>query len=156
MPGRYGLGPDLRGEFFSGPSVSVQGAWFATPYWGVGGRLAVTNLRVSVNGVSQNDNLECASAYAGFYFSYPFSIRWMLGGKLLGGIEHYKECRTERVTFGERNGLSFGTGFSATYIATQNLGVRFMIDYDCAPPVVRGSRERLHKLSFGLGVSAVF
>jgi len=67
-----------------------------------------------------------------------------------------KECRTERVTFGERNGLSFGTGFSATYIATQNLGVRFMTDYDCAPPVVRGSRERLHKLSFGLGVSAVF
>lgn len=156
VPGRYGLGPGLRGEFFSGPSVSVQGAWFATPYWGVGGRLAVTNLRVSVNGVSQNDNLECASAYAGFYFSYPFSIRWMLGGKLLGGIEHYKECRTERVTFGERNGLSFGTGFSATYIATQNLGVRFMTDYDCAPPVVRGSRERLHKLSFGLGVSAVF
>ena len=75
---------------------------------------------------------------------------------LLGGIEHYKECRTERVTFGERNGLSFGTGFSATYIATQNLGVRFMTDYDCAPPVVRGSRERLHKLSFSLGVSAVF
>lgn len=116
----------------------------------------MTNLRVSVNGVSQNDNLECASAYAGFYFSYPFSIRWMLGGKLLGGIEHYKECRTERVTFGERNGLSFGTGFSATYIATQNLGVRFMTDYDCAPSVVRGSRERLHKLSFSLGVSAVF
>ena len=116
----------------------------------------MTNLRVGVNGVSQNDNLECASAYAGFYFSYPFSIRWMLGGKLLGGIEHYKECRTERVTFGERNGVSFGTGFSATYIATQNLGVRFMTDYDCAPPVVRGSRERLHKLSFSLGVSAVF
>lgn len=31
-----------------------------------------------------------------------------------------------------------------------------MIDYDCAPPVARGSRERLHKLSFSLGVSAVF
>ena len=93
------------------------------------------------------------------FFIYPSPdtlFETVSGGKLLGGIEHYKECRTERVTFGERNGLSFGTGFSATYIATQNLGVRFMTDYDCAPPVVRGSRERLHKLSFGLGVSAVF
>ena len=49
-----------------------------------------------------------------------------------------------------------GTGLSATYLATQNLGVRFSTDYDVAPPVVRSSRERLHKLTFGMEVCAVF
>lgn len=155
VPGSYALGPQTRGEFFSGPSVGVQGAWFMSPYLGVGGKFSVTNLHVGINGVSQNDNLECASAYAGLYFSYPFSIRWLLGGKVLGGFEHYKQCRTELFTFGQRDGAAFGTGISATYIATQNLGVRFTTDYDCAPPVVAGA-GRLHKLTFGLGVSAVF
>ena len=49
-----------------------------------------------------------------------------------------------------------GTGLSATYLATQNLGVRFSTDYDVAPPVVRSSRERLHKLTFSMEVCAVF
>lgn len=43
-----------------------------------------------------------------------------------------------------------------TYLATQNLGVRFSTDYDVAPPVVRSSRERLHKLTFSMEVCAVF
>ena len=42
------------------------------------------------------------------------------------------------------------------YLATQNLGVRFSTDYDVAPPVVRSSRERLHKLTFSMEVCAVF
>lgn len=50
VPGRYTTAPGMRTEFFSGPSVGVEGAWFASPYWGVGGRLAVANLRVAVNG----------------------------------------------------------------------------------------------------------
>lgn len=38
----------------------------------------------------------------------------------------------------------------------QNLGVRFSTDYDMAPPVVDGSRSRLHKLTLGLSVCAMF
>lgn len=143
-------------QFLSGPAVSVQGAWFATPYWGFGGRMSCTNLRVKVNGVTQNDNLECASMYAGPYFSHPFSMRWLVGAKLLGGCEIYKPCRTDFRRLERRAGFSFGTGLSTTYLATQNLGVRFSTDYDVAPPVVRSSRERLHKLTFSMEVCAVF
>ena len=139
-------------QFLSGPAVSVQGAWFATPYWGFGGRMSCTNLRVKVNGVAQNDNLECASMYAGPYFSHPFSMRWLVGAKLLGGCEIYKPCRTDFRRLERRAGFSFGTGLSTTYLATQNLGVRFSTDYDVAPPVVRSSRERLHKLTFSMEV----
>lgn len=156
VPGAYTPRPGLRTTFFSGPTVGVQGAWFASPYWGVGGRFSVTNLRVSVNGISQTDDLECASLYAGPYFSYPFSMRWLVGAKLLGGVEHSKSCRTDRYELGRCTGASFGTGVSATYIVTQNLGVHFSTDYDCAPPLVRGSRARLHKLTLGMTVCAVF
>ena len=72
VPGSYTPYPGMHMQFLSGPAVSVQGAWFATPYWGFGGRMSCTNLRVKVNGVAQNDNLECASMYAGPYFSTPF------------------------------------------------------------------------------------
>lgn len=74
VPGSYTPYPGMHMQFLSGPAVSVQGAWFATPYWGFGGRMSCTNLRVKVNGVAQNDNLECASMYAGPYFSHPFSM----------------------------------------------------------------------------------
>lgn len=72
VPGSYTPYPGMHMQFLSGPAVSVQGAWFATPYWGFGGRMSCTNLRVKVNGVTQNDNLECASMYAGPYFPTPF------------------------------------------------------------------------------------
>lgn len=73
VPGSYTPYPGMHMQFLSGPAVSVQGAWFATPYWGFGGRMSCTNLRVKVNGVAQNDNLECASMYAGpSIFPTPF------------------------------------------------------------------------------------
>lgn len=72
VPGSYTPYPGMHMQFLSGPAVSVQGAWFATPYWGFGGRMSCTNLRVKVNGVAQNDNLECASMYAGPIFPTPF------------------------------------------------------------------------------------
>lgn len=105
VPGSYTPYPGMHMQFLSGPAVSVQGAWFATPYWGFGGRMSCTNLRVKVNGVAQNDNLECASMYAGPYFSHPFSMRWLVGAKLLGGCEIYKPCRTDFRRLERRAGL---------------------------------------------------
>lgn len=118
--------------------------------------MSCMNLRVKVNGVAQNDELECASVYAGPYFSYPFSMRWLVGAKLLGGCEIYKPCKTDLRKLESRAGFSFGTGISTTYLATQNLGVRFTTDYDVAPPLTGASRQRLHKLTFGIGVCAAF
>lgn len=80
VPGTYTPYPGMRMQFLAGPTVGVQGAWFASPCWGFGGRMACTNLRMKVNGVGQNDNLECASLYVGPYFSYPVSMRWLMGG----------------------------------------------------------------------------
>ena len=60
-PGSYLPYPGMRTSFKAGPTVGAQGAWFASPYVGVGGRFAVTNLEMTVNGVPQDDNLESGS-----------------------------------------------------------------------------------------------
>ena len=100
--------------------------------------------------------LESASIYVGPYFSYPISIRWQIGGKLLTGYEFYKGVETHLHDLPSRNGIAFGTGVSMNYLAMQNLGVRFMADYDLAPSISRSSNQPLHKLSFGIQVCAAF
>ena len=68
IPGSYTPYAGMHTDFKVGPTVGVQGAWFASPYVGVGGRFAVTNLEMNVNGVPQNDEFECCSVTAGPYF----------------------------------------------------------------------------------------
>ncbi len=156
VPGTYNPYPGMQTKIFSGPTTSVQGAWFASPYWGIGGRLACSNLRVEVNGQIQDDNLESASVYIGPYFSYPVSLRLQIGTKLLAGYEFYKACKTRQYEIPGRKGMAAGTGFSLNYLAMQNLGVRFSTDYDLAPPLFRASTQPLHKLTFGIEVCAAF
>lgn len=40
VPGTYEPYPDMRMQLLAGPAVQVQGAWFASPYWGFGGRMS--------------------------------------------------------------------------------------------------------------------
>lgn len=156
VPGSYMPYPGMRTEFKAGPAVGVQGAWFASPYVGVGGRFAVTNLEMRVNGISQDNDFESSSLAAGLYLSYPLSARWLLGSKTIGGYEHYKRYKTDQYDLGGRGGFLLGTGISSTYLANQNFGIRFAADYDMAPPFVAGSRQRLHKLTLTLEACAVF
>ena len=156
IPGSYTPYAGMHTDFKVGPTVGVQGAWFASPYVGVGGRFAVTNLEMNVNGVPQNDEFECCSVTAGPYFSYPLSTRWRIGSKLLCGYEHYKPYTTSGYRIEGRGGFTVGTGFSSTYLVNRNLGVRFTADYDVAPPLVSSSCEAMHKLTLGMTVSAMF
>lgn len=156
VAGRYHPFAGQEVTFSTGPTVNVQGAWFMSPYLGIGGRFGVSNINLKVNGVAQTETLSSIAGYMGAYFSYPMTARWLMGGKLLGGYEYYKSCMTDGGELGNRGGGAFGMGSSLTYIASQNLGVRFTMDYDLAPPMVDGSRERLSRLTFGLGVSAQF
>lgn len=154
--GNYRPQADMDLSFATGPTVSVQGAWFASPYVGVGGRLGVSNMNLRVNGVALSEHLESASAVGGLYASYPVSARWLVGSKLLAGYEQYKSCDTGVGRIGDRGGVAFGTGFSMTYVAYQNMGVRFTADYDAMPAVSNTSRQYLHRLTFGLELSAMF
>ena len=66
-------------RFAGGPTVGVRGAWFATPYVGVGGRLAVGSMRLAIDSEAQNESQYGASVAVGPCFSYPFTARCAVG-----------------------------------------------------------------------------
>lgn len=141
-PGSYLPYPGMRTSFKAGPTVGAQGAWFASPYVGVGGRFAVTNLEMTVNGVPQDDDLESGSALAGLYLSYPLSVRWLVGSKLLGGYGYYKSCNTDLQKLGDRGGFVLATGISSTYLASRNFGIRLSVPTDSLWPGQGRERRR--------------
>ncbi len=154
--GTYALLPGRSGYFTSGPTVGIRGAWFATPRVGIIGRLSAGNMRVTIDDVAQNEAQHSASAAAGPCFSFPFTSRWLIGAHLTGGYEYYQRMRSDFGDLGDRGGALIGTGCSMTYATNRHLGVRFSVDYDLTSPVLRGSDEWMHKLTFGLEVCAMF
>ena len=54
------------------------------------------------------------------------------------------------MSFCDRDFRELRNGYAA------NFGVRFSADYDLVSPVLRGSEEWLHKLTFGMEVGMLF
>ena len=155
-PGNYRFPTGGRFMLRSGPAVSISGAFFASSYIGVGGRLSVTDLEQLVDCRPQESSLRYAAALGGVYGSYPFSARWLAGGRFLCGCGFQRNERCAAFPKSGREGFTFAAGLNSTFLATQNLGVRFSADYDCAPPPVTGIRKRLNLVSFSLEACAVF
>lgn len=155
-PGSFRLRSGERLSLRSGPSASISGAGFFSPWLGVGGRLSVTDMELLTNETPSGSSLRYASAMAGLYGSWPFSARWLLGGRLLGGCGFHRNEAAGSLPAGRREGFAFGAGLGSTFLATRNFGVRLSLDYDMAPPAVAGAGRRLHLATFSLEACAVF
>lgn len=155
-PGSYSLPTGGKFMLRSGPIVSVSGAFFVSPYVGIGGRLSVTDLEQLVDCKPQESSLRDTAALGRVYGSYPFSARWLAGGRFLCGCGFQRNERYATFPKSGREGFAFAAGLNSTFLATQNLGVRFFADYDCAPPPVAGIRKRLNLVNFSLEACAVF
>ena len=135
----------------AGSTAGVEGAYFFTPYVGVGGRVTVTNTQIITDGnVAEDHTFDAVSGYAGAYFSLPLTPRWQIGTKALAGYVHYPRLRLKSMNIGTRDSATFGTGVSATYRATDHYNARFFIDYNLLPSHSRGSREWMSTLAAGL------
>ena len=135
----------------AGSTAGVEGAYFFTPYVGVGGRVTVTNTQIITDGnVAEDHTFDAVSGYAGAYFSLPLTPRWQIGTKALAGYIHYPRLRLKNMDIGTRDSATFGTGVSATYRATDHYNARFFVDYNLLPSHSRGSREWMSTLAAGL------
>lgn len=149
---------DERTEFrtSSGSSAGVEGACFFNPHIGAGGRFAVSNTAVVVNGdEAEDDTFDAISLCGGAYFSYPLSTRWLVGGKLLGGYVHYPRLKLSGQTVPAKNGVCFGSGLSLTLRVGAYYGIRFFLDYDLMPSHSAGSSEWMNTLTCGASFSIV-
>ena len=135
----------------AGSTAGVEGAYFFTPYVGVGGRVTVTNTQIITDGnVAEDHTFDAVSGYAGAYFSLPLTPRWQIGTKALAGYVHYPRLRLKNMDIGTRDSATFGTGVSATYRTTDHYNARFFVDYNLLPSHSRGSREWMSTLAAGL------
>ncbi|WP_346699515.1 hypothetical protein [uncultured Alistipes sp.] len=88
--------------------------------------------------------------------SWPFSARWLLGGRLLGGSGFQRNEAAGTLPAGWREGFALGAGLGSTFLATRNFGVRLSLDYGMAPLAVAGAGRRLHLATISLEACAVF
>lgn len=154
MPGRYRGPSGCRLAFGAAPAAYVRGAWFATPYVGIGGRAVASRAHVRIDGTDSGGTIESLSAGAGPSFSYPLSAQWLVGAHLTAGWERSRSCRTTVGALGGRDGFLFGSGLSMTGVVGECSGVRLSVDWDSVPPLVKRG-GRLHRLTFGVGVAFV-
>ncbi|MBS7155034.1 MAG: phosphatase PAP2 family protein [Sanguibacteroides justesenii] len=140
----------------SGSAVGVEGAYFFNPYIGLGGRFAVSNTSIIVNNEDAEDNtFDVMSLCGGMYFSYPLSSRWLVGSKLLGGYVHYPRLTLSNQTIPARDGGCFGSGFSMTFKAKEQFGVKFFLDYNLLPSHSKSSNEWMNMLTNGVSIAII-
>lgn len=134
----------------SGSTAGIEGAYFFSPFVGVGGRLMASHTRVIVNETIAADNsFDTHSLSGGAYFSYPVSTRWLIGTKLLAGYVCYPELDIVGQTIPSRHGVTFGSGVACTFRAKRHYGMRFFLDYNLAPSQSRHTAEWMNTLTFG-------
>lgn len=156
LPGTYSMESGSTLDLSTGSNAGLEGAWFLSPYIGIGGRFSIANMGVTLDNVAQEESLDLISGYAGAYFSYPMTARWLLGSKALVGYNYFASCDLDTTTIGGRGRIGVGTGVSFTFLAKDNLGVKFFVDYNLLPSATRPSRESMHMLTLGSSVSVVF
>lgn len=146
----YDIDPQTAFATASGSTTGIEGAWFATPYVGIGGRFTATTTAIIVNGNEAADNtFDHLRLAAGGYFNLPLSIRWSAGTKLLAQWTHYPRLELKDLTVGARDAIGLGTGLSLNFRATDHYNMRFFIDYDLLPSHSSGSHEYMNFLTLG-------
>ena len=153
----YALDGQTTMRTSAGSSVGAEGAYFLSPYVGVGGRVTLANTAVITQRTqAEDDRLEALSASAGAYLSYPLTARWLLGSKLLGGYTYYQALSLTHQTLPARGGLNVGTGLSLTYRIQPHSAVRLFADYTLQPALSRQGDSHLHTLVAGLSLAVLF
>lgn len=163
MPIRFGFSSDIKLKASPGTNVGFQGAWFANRNWGVGGRLSVASMPLSLTkpipdyaspevyyqvDALESGPLDIISGYVGPYLSVPLSSRCLWSTKLLVGCNFipsnsinllYKENQSPEIKKQEiahvnhSYNIGYGTGSSVSYVLKQNLSVRVFMDYNVIP-----------------------
>ncbi len=147
---KYDIDENNTFETSSGSSVGLEGAYFFNPFVGVGGRFAVTNTALILNGDQAEDNaFDALSACGGCYLSYPLSRRCLVGSKLIGGLVHYPRLSLSSMTVGARSGFCLGSGLSFTFNANKYYAMRFFADYNLLPSHNKASKEWMNTLACG-------
>lgn len=134
----------------AGSCTGVEGAYFFTPRWGWGGRVAASNTFLLANGEGVNTQPVNIHTFAtGAYYSHYLSPRWLFGGKAVVGGAHIPRLESSQIQQPCSFSWCFGTGVSFTFKARQNFGLKLFCDYNYLPFSRQKKASPLHLVSPG-------
>lgn len=144
-------------ETSTGTTLGVEGAYFFSPYIGLGGRMSISNMQYILNGNEAPENtFNFYSLYVGPYFSLPLSPRWRVGSKVLIGSVYYPANEVDNMFIQKNNGLAAGTGFSIDYQVKSRLATSLFLDYNVQAPHSTLNGEYIHLITLGARASVRF
>lgn len=163
MPHHISLSPEIKFNTSTGSTVGVEGAYYITPYVGIGAELLASSVPMRIqDGLSvstlkrtlpsdafiESGAFNTITTSLGVYFSLPISRRWYLGSKLLAGYGNFQgngvdavwndsetreEVRSDFLKMKHANFFNAGTGISLSFWAKKNLLAKGFLDYKVAP-----------------------
>ncbi len=134
----------------TGTTAGIEGAWFLTPYVGVGGRWSISNIQYTLNNTEASRNtFDFNTLSVGPYFSLPITPHWRAGSKLLAQYTWYHKTDVGSAVVPRNSGLGVGTGLNIDYRAKRNLEAGIFLDYNIQPPHSLSSGEYMHTMVLG-------
>lgn len=156
MPAHYQLGSSINLKASTGTTAGFEGAWFMNRYVGFGGRIAATSMPITLTEALpwpevkqlESNPLNYITTNAGSYFSYPVTDNFLVGGKLLVGVNYIADNTllaiyekspresSEKIKIAQVSdefNVNLATGASITYALKPQLSVRIFFDYNLNP-----------------------
>lgn len=156
IPGDYYLGDGSEVDFSSGCTAGLEGAWFFNPHWGIGGEFSATDVAVIHDHKALDTALDMLSMGAGPYVSLPIIPRLLFGGKLLANYTHYASFNEDGIHFTEWGRWGLKTGFSLTFRASPNMGIKVFGDYTMSRLPLHTDKRFLHQFFAGSSIAVTF
>lgn len=118
----------------NGATCGIEGAWFLSRHWGIGGQVSVSNVSYIFEGNKRiEDRSHFYSTKIGGYFSQHIYERLFFGAKILGGYTYYPNDKNNICENNKRGGFGALAGLSLGVRAKQCCDLKIGIDYEMFP-----------------------
>lgn len=143
-------------DIAEGNSAFVEGAWFWNRHFGIGGRIGITGLRLTVDDVLVDEAMDVLSFQVGPYFSHRISEHWSVGASLLGGYSSVPAYKNGFLHKQRHHDFIWGAGASISYLPTRYLGLRGLVNYNYIPAIRAEQLIGCQTLTVGGSVNLMF
>ena len=150
---RYTTSNGDKATIESGSKSGVEGAWYITPYLGVGGLFTATTSTIEVAN-QPHTTLNTLGAAIGVYLSYPLNSVLRVGTKALAGTRYIHNYSEIDPMFGAGHyKMNFQTGLSLSYLASSSLAFNLFADYSNTPKFIMN--KAANELTCGVSINLV-
>ena len=135
----------------AGQSLGLEGAYYFSPYFGMGAKFCCTNVDLADDEESHCEDhaVKYAQIMGGVYGNLPMTDRLSLCSKLLVGRTHFKKVECEDYNFNSLSAACANTEVGLTYKLDTHLATRFSFNYNIFNTSRLTNNRFAHTLSVG-------